>query len=125
MKNIDKYMDEYVRLLKLGARCDFVQNYVLKNHCFGFACSECHKKLGEWFEQEYTPQIDWSKVPVDTPVIATGLFGDEWNRYFAGLQNDEPSTFELGCTSWSTNGRRSTWETLKLARPEDIEKYSI
>ena len=125
MKNIDKYKDEYVRLLKLGARCDFVQNYVLKNYCYDFVCSECHKKLGEWFEQEYTPQIDWSKVPVDTPVIT--YMG---NRHFCKYENDHVFTFNDGTTSWtyrSDSGGIRSWikTTVQLARQEDIEKYSI
>ena len=46
--------------------------------------------------------MDWSKVPIDTPVL-TSLDGESWSRqYFAGIGDDgKPETFYGGATSWS------------------------
>ena len=61
------------------------------------------KKVADWLNAEYQePSVDWSKVPIDTPVL-TSLDGESWSRqYFAGIGDDgKPETFYGGATSWS------------------------
>ena len=55
-----------------------------------------------WLNAEYQEGIDWSKVPIDTPVLASND-GEYWSRqYFAGIGDDgNPKTFYAGATSWS------------------------
>lgn len=66
----------------------------------------CTKREGavlDWLNAEYQePPVDWSKVPIDTPVLAS-LDGESWSRlYFAGIGDDgNPETFYAGATSWS------------------------
>lgn len=63
-----------------------------------------HKKaIIDWLNAEYQePSVDWSKVPIDTPVLASND-GKHWSRlYFAGVGDDgNPETFYAGATSWS------------------------
>lgn len=57
----------------------------------------------DWLNAEYQePSVDWSKVPIDTPVLASND-GESWSRqYFAGIGDDgNPETFYAGTTSWS------------------------
>nr|DAF22444.1 MAG TPA: hypothetical protein [Caudoviricetes sp.] len=65
--------------------------------------NECTKKTMDWLNAEYQdPSVDWSKVPIDTPVLASND-GEYWSRqYFAGIGDDgNPKTFYAGATSWS------------------------
>lgn len=64
---------------------------------------EHKKEIINWLNAEYQePPVDWSKVPIDTPVL-TSLDGESWSRqYFAGIGDDgKPETFYGGTTSWS------------------------
>lgn len=46
--------------------------------------------------------IDWSKVPVDTPVIVWGDdYEDSHKRYFAKYEESQIYAWPYGCTSWS------------------------
>ena len=66
-------------------------------------CTEREDAVLDWLNAEYQePPVDWSKVPIDTPVL-TSLDGESWSRqYFAGIGDDgKPETFYGGATSWS------------------------
>ena len=66
-------------------------------------CTEREDAVLDWLNAEYQePPVDWSKVPIDTPVLAS-LDGESWSRqYFAGIGDDgKPETFYGGATSWS------------------------
>lgn len=95
---------------------------------FGSRCNEAKLK---WLDQPaFDPEkdIDWSKVPVDTPVLVWNRDTEtECRRHFCKLKCVEPyifKTFANGKTSWTAyECDRSDWEHCKLYRPEDIEKY--
>lgn len=58
------------------------------------------KKIIDWLNAEYQePPVDWSKVPIDTPVLAS-FNGKRWyRRYFAGVRDGKPETYDVGATS--------------------------
>lgn len=95
---------------------------------FGGVCGENRLK---WLDQPaFDPEkdIDWSKVPVDTPVLVWNRdTGTECRRHFCELKGAEPyifRTFAIGKTSWTAyECDRSDWKHCKLYRQEDIEKY--
>lgn len=65
--------------------------------------------------------IDWSEVPVDTPVLVSQdkVF---WKpRYFARYTNGVVKTWLCGCTSWSVDSADDTciWKYAKLAGDTD------
>ena len=128
MKNYEKYGNRFLKELESdGTVCVTTQLLVLKGGCSSISCSDCKKMLGKWLNEEYTPQIDWSKVPVDTPVIVKDITGELVNRHFCRYEKGDPSHFVCfygGCTSFTTE-EITHWDDCKLARPEDIEKYSI
>ena len=67
-------------------------------------CTEREDAVLGWLNAEYQdPSVDWSKVPIDTPVLASND-GESWSRqYFAGIGDDgNPETFYAGATSWSS-----------------------
>lgn len=67
---------------------------------------------------EYLGIVDWSKVPVDTPILVKSCKESEWKkRYFAFYRADKVYTWDSGTTSWS-NGKiinTSWWNYVKLA----------
>lgn len=79
--------------------------------CENASCNRCLFRYGcgkdefiGWLNAEYQePPVDWSKVPIDTPVLAS-TDGRYWSRqYFAGVDDDgNPGTFYAGATSWSS-----------------------
>lgn len=70
------------------------------------------------------PEIDWSKVPVDTKVLVSDdEYGECWfKRHFAMSENNVPLVFASGETSWSTEKKQTrSWLRTKLA--EDNPAY--
>lgn len=56
---------------------------------------------------KYLGIIDWSKIPVDTPIKVQRGNGVVVNRHFATFDNGEVYYYRDGRTSWSDVGRKS------------------
>ena len=68
------------------------------------------------------PEVEWSKVQVDTPILVKEFKEEKWHkRYFAKYEDGKVYTWYKGATSWSTDnsGLITNWETAKLAEQED------
>lgn len=79
--------------------------------------TEHKKNIIDWLNAEYQePYVDWSKVPIDTPVLASND-GKRWyRRYFAGMRGGKPEAYDCGATSWSVDYMRTCWwKYMKLA----------
>lgn len=64
----------------------------------------CGLRSMKWLVSEYEePKVDWSKVPIDTPVLAAMDKAKWYNFYFAGT-DDRGNTYvySYGRTSWSS-----------------------
>lgn len=62
--------------------------------------------------------VDWSKVPVDTPILVREMDGCPWKkRYFAFFDGRIVQAWKYGATSWSIENKRDTisWPYAKLA----------
>lgn len=84
----------------------------------------CDDTRKEWCESEYKePPINWSKIPVDTPILVRDSKNDEWlHRHFAKFEDNVVYAWDDGRTSWSSlSDEVVDWEYAKLA--EDDEKY--
>jgi len=65
---------------------------------------------------------DWSKVPIDTPILVRNFNDDLWKRrYFAGFKNGYVQAFLGGCTSWTT-ANITGWECAKLVEIDQFEE---
>lgn len=95
-------------------------------NCLFYESNDCIKAREDWLGQpvlDPEKDIDWSKVPVDTPVIVWNT-DEEYRRYFSGIMNGCFGAYRDGRTSWSSiTGQIGYWNHCKLYRPEDIEKY--
>ena len=136
MTNYEKYKDEIDKIWESGDIACFTKNGEIKP-CYEITCPECEFNGEEgcslnskkWLVSEYkdpAENVDWSKVPIDTPVLVREYETDKWiPRYFAGINGDgNVIAFENGATSWSDNGKNFTlsWECAKLANPDDLKK---
>lgn len=82
----------------------------------------------EW-SKNHLVEIDWSKVPEDTPVYVCQNKADgEVRCYFKKYYPNHEKPFLCysdGQTSWSSHGLDTTyWVHCELAREEDIKKYA-
>ena len=109
MKNYEKYADE-IREYKgsSGYFCNkFIMPHILKkDSCAGISCEHCHTLQMIWLLEDYEepkePEIDWSKVKVDTPILVKNLENEEWKkRHFAKYEFGRVYVWNNGSTSWS------------------------
>ena len=137
MLNREKYAKEIIEIACNGGNIAVV-NGKLEN-CRKTQCNECNFNGGtirdceiktrKWANSEYVepiePPVDWSKVPVDTPVFVTDrkdAAESEWKkRYFAKYENGMVYTWANGATSWSGE-IVSSWMYAKLAESEEVNR---
>ena len=141
MKNREKYRDEVLNSVLRGngeAYCEFVKKNVLPNltDCTNGECEElhscglCRTIFSFWLDEEYEePEVDWSKVTVDTLVRVRDFKRDEWTlRYFKGLSST-PSAYPpgydyevwaLGATSVTAEGDTERWRYCELVEDEEV-----
>lgn len=128
MKNYEIYEDE-VRKFKDGNFCEeFVIPHILKsNSCAYLSCSDCGRRQMLWFVEEYEePEVDWSQVKVDTPILVKYSESAKWKkRHFAKYENGLVYAWNNGETSWTTVAITG-WKYAKLAEPEvDWSKVEV
>ena len=133
MLNIEKYKDKLIELGVIdinklaikdgvpyrcsGDSCDDCDFKNSKNGCYIYGCSE-------WLFLEYEePEVDWSKVKVDTPILVKYFeTSNKWfKRYFAKYENGKVYAWDDGMTSWTANGEEddtTSWDYVKLAESE-------
>lgn len=146
MLNIEKFEDELINMgvINPKIRIGFSKDGKLLN-CRFAKCSDCkeilmaqlniskeeyykescRKNILKWLLSEYKePEIDWSKVEVDTPILIRDYESSEWTkRYFAKFVDGKVYAWKNGATSWSANGEWdvTSWNYAKLAENEEWE----
>lgn len=120
MKNFEKYEDE-IRKFKGDNFCEeFIIPYILKSDsCACLSCSDCGRRQMLWFIEEYEePEVDWSQVEVDTPILVKYSELTKWQkRHFAKYENGIVYAWNNGETSWTTVAM-TDWKYAKLVENE-------
>lgn len=142
MKNREKYREEIVKSIKDRDSCEFMIKTVNPVYSDGWECNDelcqrdeceaCLKLFAFWLDEEYEeppkPEVDWSKVPVDTLVRVRDNEDDEWLlRYFDSLEDESFSSmaghnyrvFADGATSVTGRDYFEYWKYCELAEDED------
>ena len=120
MTNYEKYADIINNFKGTGNFCEeFVEPYILKiSDCYdaGVHCGACHLRQAAWLFEEYEkPEVDWSKVEVDTPILVRDNENTEWiKRHFAKYENGDVYAWRDARTSWTANGEKLIWKYAKL-----------
>ena len=127
MKNYEKYADEIKRYSDSQVLCDkikipFILEPIGKSCARDIDCDTCQTLTTLWLLEEYEepkePEIDWSKVKVDTPILVRNDESDKWlKRYFAKYEGGVVYTWKSGRTSW-TEDCMIEWSYAKLAEDE-------
>ena len=136
MKNREKFRDAIVKNAKTTEKrvsvCEFIKINVLPHFgakdCYSINCAWCKFLTELWLDEEYTeplkPEVDWSKVPVDTLVRVKDFEGEEWVlRYFKEIdENCEESkyvTWIAGSTSKTAYGFTEYWNHCELVEDDE------
>lgn len=127
MKNFEFYADE---IKKIGLHRMAIDAETKKPcKCTELFCGNClmntrkleetcYDALWNWFLQE--AEIDWSKVPVDTPIYVSMDEKDWVPRYFAAHRNDRVYAWSNGGTSFSARKDACKgWPYARLASKEE------
>ena len=125
MTNREKYLDEILSAMpwgKFGGEIDYCQNRECDDCDFETRQRSCKKETMDWLRAEAGEEpevVDWSKVPMDTPVWVRDRESDPWRpRYFAGAIGGSVHTWNGGTTSWSSDGGTTGWTQAKLAEED-------
>ena len=126
MTNGEKYEKEIVEIAKSKEKSicdDFINKIVLPS--YGMKCDnrciECRTLVDIWLSKEYKePEVDWSKVKVDTPIYVQDCISDIWYpRYFAKFKDRQVYAWYDGKTSFSVGSDDAIpWAYAKLADEE-------
>lgn len=139
MNNYEHYKEKLEIILNSNTNIaiDIVTNEIVP--CKGLTCIRClfssdnndgvscYGNTIKWLLAEYRePEIDWSKVAVDTPVLVSSDGVNWYRRYFADVDDDgTPLVFADGRTSWTHNDVDEGWNErfnyTKLAEVSDEE----
>lgn len=138
MKNREKYKNELMDAIKNdGNICEFMINHGvsqmfgkdMESFCRETECQSCTTALNLWLDEEYEespkPEVDWSKVPVDTLVRVRDFEDEELIlRYFKGIDEEAPESRFMawidGATSKTAYGGNYThWKYCELVEDEE------
>ena len=121
MKNYEKYKDEIKNYNDDTFCSEFVKPHILgRDSCNGLVCSKCNMLQMIWLLGDYKePEIDWSKVKVDTPILVKHRLDGEWEkRHFAEYKNGDVYAWDNGRTSW-TVANEIKWNYAKRIESEE------
>lgn len=129
MTNYEHYKSEIEKIVRLGWRIAVSKNGK------PYACNElncndcitdngdCYQTVSKWADSKYIEseeQVDWSKVPVDTPILVRDNVNHFWDkRHFAEYYDGKVYAFINGATYWTTSDDDIyAWKYVKLSEVE-------
>ena len=128
MKNYEKYADEIKKCSDAQVLCDeiripFILKPTNKSCTNDIDCDTCQMLTMVWLLEDYKePEVDWSKVKVDTPVLVREYERENWvRRYFAKYEGGKIYVWNNGRTSW-TESYMTPW---KFARRKSCPQSEI
>ena len=136
MLNREKYAKQILDIACSGDSVGINKQNMTPTGCWSLSCLNCYfydfkeksyesctDMRKDWWDSEYVePSIDWSKVPVDTPILVRDGENYEWMpRYFAKFDDNRIYAWRDGSTSWSASGNYDVtrWNYAKLAENEE------
>lgn len=122
MKNYERCADEIKKFGVKKSFCDdFIRPHILKSSdCSGMNCDACRMLQVIWLLEEYEePEVDWSKIEVDTPIRVRDTEDGYWHKvHFAKYKDGEVYAWLGNGTSWTSNDTYA-WKYAKLAESEE------
>lgn len=140
MKNREKYKNELIDVIKVDGRiCGFMKKHEVfrmigtgwESFC-EMDCIACGMALQLWLDEEYVepqkPEVDWSKVPVDTLVRVRDNYntGNCLLRYFKEfdetLSMRQYVVWADGATSKTAGNCTENWMYCELVEDDDEQE---
>ena len=131
MLNKEKYAKEIIDIVCSGNDVGKRNGHLYP--CANVKCSDCefnkynihcNEAFKKWANSEYKePEIDWNKVPVDTPILIT-YSCYTLKRHFAKYYNKTIYSYPDGTTSWSFNQDSSqliSWDEKNVQIKEGVD----
>lgn len=133
MTNLEKFEDKIKLIVYCGDDLAVTKYDGEVVECSDVPCRDCkfrdvniscRRQRAKWMREEYKepepePEVDWSKVEVDTPILVRNYETVEWRgRYFAGYIGDKVCAFGYDTTSENFKVV-DCWEYAKLAESEE------
>ena len=124
MKNYEKYKDLVIECVEEDSICRLANEAFGTTECDNRTCKYCAEFTAGWLNRECI-EIEWEKVPVDTPVIIKAKDGIMF-RHFAKYYHGHVYVYASGKTSWTNDGETQPWEPdhVKFGVDEDSAKYA-
>ena len=130
MTNLEKYKEEIINFNdEEQDMCeDFIKKRILSSfgytECKEVSCDKCHMLQFIWLQEEYEepkePEVDWSKVEVDTPIYVRDNRETPWmRRYFAQYENGKIFVWIDGKASWTSEEYSVPYVYGKLANMDE------
>ena len=128
MTNYEKYEETIDLILQQGRMIAFnkdtkeimdCQELNCENCLFSYRYNDyhyCNMNRIKWLVSEYKEEVDWTKVPIDTPVLVSDD-GVNWERRYFVRKPAEAmfGVYSNGATSWSADGYVAWYRYAKLA----------
>lgn len=133
MTNYEKYKNEIDKIVRMGRKVAMERDKNKIRVCLGLKCVNClfydyssERTCDEvamaWADAEcIDPEVDWSKLAVDTPILVRQFQHNDWSRrYFSHYDNKNGlvCAFSDGKTSWTGQDDWKSWNYAKLAEVE-------
>lgn len=130
MTNLEKYKNEMINFNYDDQDIceDFIKKRILSSfgytECKEVSCDKCHMLQFIWLQEEYEepkePEVDWSKVEVDTPIYVRDNRETPWmRRYFAKYENGKIFVWIDGKASWTSEEYSVPYVYGKLANMDE------
>ena len=127
MTNYEHYREQIERFARMGQKvavkkdtneivsCVDIVSGCCDDCLFG-GYGSCAQKAIAWADEEYIePEVDWSKIPVNTPILVKDLIEGAWKkRYFAKYIDGGVYAWSDGKASYTTDSM-TFWVHAKLA----------
>ncbi|WP_294785699.1 hypothetical protein [uncultured Eubacterium sp.] len=133
MTNREKFAEQILNIVCTGTSVAVNKTTMEPMLCQLGACKDCYfntkgptpnccYEFTIWAKEEYSePPIDWSKVPVDTPIMVKDAENAIWHKgHFARVIANKVCAWVNGKTSWTTN-TVVQWNYAKLAEESETE----
>lgn len=124
MTNYEHYKSEIDKITRMGRMVAVEEKTGKITSCNQISCSQCRfdscvcdcdAAALAWADAEYIePEVDWTKVAVDTPILVSDDNEDWYRRHFAKYENGLVYAWDAGKTSYTTDAT-IYWEYAKLA----------
>ncbi len=132
MTNYEHYKEQIEKIVRMGVSVGVRRDTREAVPCaVGLKCADCLFQINvpgercttnklKWADEEYDEfEVDWTKVPVDTPILVSDDEKHWERRYFAEWFLGKVYAFADGSTSWSVGENGTTsWRYAKLAEGE-------